>query len=87
MVEPDEPEDLPGDGTEGDAPAAEVETTTPEPSDEATVPAQPDEPADTPDEPSLPFTGGNSTPFVLVGLIMALAGVGVLIARRQVFNR
>lgn len=85
-----EPEDelIPDDGgEEADVPDEATETITPERSRTETTPAEPDEPADTPDEPSLPFTGGNSTPYVLGGLLMALAGVGVLIARRQVFNR
>lgn len=44
-------------------------------------------PHDDDDTPKLPFTGGNSTPFVVAGLLVALAGVGVFVGKRHLLSR
>jgi LPXTG-motif cell wall-anchored protein len=56
-----------------ETPQAEEETATP--------------PAETDDDPALPFTGGNSTPFALAGIALMVAGAGYLVRKRYVFAR
>ena len=72
--------DEPADQQESDEPTDEQD------SDEPTETPVPDEPADN-DEDSLPFTGGNGTPFGIVGIAIALAGAGYLLRKRYVFAR
>ncbi len=76
--EPDEPTE---EVDEPDQPAEETDE--PQASTEPTPTTKPNKPAG---EPSLPFTGGNATPYAVGGLLVALAGVAVLIAKRRVFE-
>lgn len=88
-VTPEQPEA--GDEGSPQQPQDSEETTPDQPDDsEETTPNQPEQPDDSdepeqPDDekPSLPFTGGNAAGFLVAGLGMALAGVGVIGAARR----
>lgn len=83
-VAPDEPEDAPVPDAGDDEAATPSADTSRVPQAEETTPA--DEPEDD-DTPTLPYTGGNGIPYMIGGLLIALAGVALFIGRRHVFNR
>jgi LPXTG-motif cell wall-anchored protein len=84
VVAPDEPEEASVPDAGSDAAAAPSADTSRVPQAEETTPS--DEPEDD-DTPTLPYTGGNGTPYVIGGLLIALAGVALFIGRRHVYNR
>jgi LPXTG-motif cell wall-anchored protein len=71
---------FPDDSTEA-TPSAE-ESETPPSQEDSDTPS-----SDNDDDPTLPFTGGNATPFAIAGLLIALAGAVVFIYKRRVFGR
>ncbi|GAB4275720.1 MAG: hypothetical protein Kow0056_05610 [Coriobacteriia bacterium] len=78
VVTPQQPQD--SEETTPDQPDDSQETTPnqPEQPDDSDEPEQPGD-----ETPSLPFTGGNAAGFLVAGLGMALAGVGLIGAARR----
>ncbi len=73
-----------GDDEVTEEPPGDEET--PDSSEETETP-EPEKPQEHADEPHLPFTGGNGTPYALAGLVLGVAGAGYLIRKRHVFDR
>lgn len=84
VVAPDEPEEASVADAGSDEAATPSAETSRVPQSEETTPV--DEPQDD-DTPTLPYTGGNGTPYLIGGLLIALAGVALFIGKRHVFNR
>jgi LPXTG-motif cell wall-anchored protein len=83
-VAPDEPEEASVPDAGSDEAAEPSADTSRVPQAEETTPSE--EPDDD-DTPTLPYTGGNGTPYLIGGLLIALAGVALFIGKRHVYNR